>query len=50
MNGFDPELNVTEQDTICPDWLHPGGSAAAEAPARAPNTALDVTIAAANFR
>lgn len=31
VNGFDPEVNVTEQDTACPDWLHPGGNAAADA-------------------
>jgi hypothetical protein len=33
VNGFDPDVNVTEQDTICPDWPQPGGRAAAEAPA-----------------
>ena len=41
-NGFDPDVNVTEQDTICPDWLHPGGSAASEAEASDPHTAIIV--------
>jgi hypothetical protein len=50
VNGFDPEAYICAQDTISPDWLHPGGSAASEAPARAPNTAATVTIAAARLR
>jgi hypothetical protein len=44
VNGFDPEVNVSEQDTICPDWLHPGGSAADDAA----GTTTDTTTAAAN--
>jgi hypothetical protein len=45
-------MKVTVQVTIWPDWLHPGGGAAAEASGRNPNTPIVPTaaIASSGFR
>ena len=43
VNGFDPDLKVWVQVTICPDWMHPAGTAASAAAANTPNPASTVT-------
>ncbi len=50
VNGFTPEVNSCMQVTICPDWLHPAGNAAADALALRPDAPTAAIAATSTSR